>query len=449
MKQPPLWTFLYALIPCSIAFSQTPSLDQILVRLDRLEQENRSLRGEVSQLRNELAAIRGASPVPPPSVQSLDERLSIQERRTDEHAQTKVEAAQRFPIRLSGMVLANLFHNGPYVGGNDHPTRLFSTAGRQTGGITFRQSIVGFQYRGGRTVLGADVRASAFLDFFDGLAETNNFYPVRVRTASIELDWATRSFSIVQDKPLFSPRDPSSFSYQGVSPLTASGNLWRWQPQVRFEQRWGDPQATLARAQVALIQTSEASGAGANPVIANLSFAPRRPGIEGRFEIGHRREGSQFAVAPGFHASNSRVASFDVPSRLVSVDWLFSPVSKIEFTGLFWTGRNVHHFGALGQSFRIVNGRPEAVRSKGGWAQLAFPFTDRVTLNIFGGIHDDRNSDLTGTAIGANRTGAVNIQYRLAPNVIVSLEALQLRTTFLNTDQRKNNRYDLGVAYLF
>jgi hypothetical protein len=48
-----------------------------------------------------------------------------------------------------------------------------------------------------------------------------------------------------------------------------------------------------------------------------------------------------------------------------------------------------------------------------------------------------------------NRTGAANVQYRIAPNVIVSLEALQIRTTHLESGLFKNNRYDLAVAYLF
>ncbi len=423
-------------------------LDQIVERLNRLEAENRALRGEVSELRDQVRSLRGETVAPEASVQQLDERLAIQERRTDEQAQTKVEAVQRYPVKLSGMILANLFHNGPYAGGNDLPTRAAATAGRQIGGITFRQSIVGFQYMGGQTLLGGRVRGSVFLDFFDGLSEANNFYPVRVRTASVEIDWANRSLGFVQDKPLFSQRDPSSFSFQGVSPLTGSGNLWRWQPQVRFEQRWGSEDATLARAQVALIQTSEDSGF--NLPAARFSTARKQPGLEGRFAVSHTWEnGAKLELAPGFHVSNSRIDSFGVRSGLVSIEWLARPASMLELTGLFWRGQNVHHFGAFRQSFRLVNGRPEAVRSQGGWAQAAFPVTPRLTFNLFGGAHDDRDSDLTAGAIGLNRTGAANVQFRLAPNVIVSLEALQTRTSPLGQGTRRNNRYDLGVAYLF
>ncbi|MEZ5404135.1 MAG: hypothetical protein R2729_30930 [Bryobacteraceae bacterium] len=440
------WLFLlFSVIPATA--QQDASLAQILERLNRLESENRALRDEVADLRNQVKALKGETVDPQAaSVQELDERLSIQERRVDEHAQTKVEAVQRYPVKITGMLLANLYRNGPFAGGNDQPTRAVPAAGRRTGGITFRQTILGARYLGGKTVAGGQVKGSVFFDFFEGTTESTNFYPVRVRTASIELEWASRTLAFVQDKPLFSPRDPSSLAFQGVSPLTSAGNLWRWQPQLRFEQRWGSADSTLARAQVALIQTSEDSGFN---LPARFSFSRRQPGLEGRFELGRAWDGGAVQVAPGFHLSESRIDGFGVRSNLVSVDWLFRPASVVELTGLFWKGQNVHHFGSLRQSFRLENGRPEAVRSQGGWGQAAFPVTSWLTFNVFGGAHDDRDSDLAAGGVGLNRTGAANIQWRLAPNVIVSLEALQTRTEILGQGTRKNNRYDLGIAYLF
>src|ERR1022692_3172343 len=59
----------------------------------------------------------------PAAVQATpEERLDIQERRIDEQAQTKVEASQRFPIRLTGMALFNTFLDSAQSGGVDYPT---------------------------------------------------------------------------------------------------------------------------------------------------------------------------------------------------------------------------------------------------------------------------------------------------------------------------------------
>jgi uncharacterized protein (UPF0335 family) len=423
------------------------ALDQVIERLNRLEKENETLRQEVNDLKKEVSALRGTTVPVDTSVVNIDERLQVAERRVDEQAHTKVEAAQRFPVKLSGMVLANLYHNGPHSGGNDHPVSSARARGRQTGGITFRQSIVGFQYTGGNTVLGGRVKGSLFLDFYEGPLENTPLYPVRVRTGGVELEWKSRTLSFVQDKPLFSPRDPDSFSYSGVSPLTGAGNLWRWHPQVRFEQRFGGEGDTTARAQIAMYQTQEDIGFNFVPA---LGFERRRPSLQGRFELAHRfGEQGRIEIAPGFHASNSRVNGRGYGSNLVSVDWLVAPVSKVQFSGLFWKGENIHHFGSLRQSFRFENGVLTTVHSTGGWAQLAFPFTGRVSLNLFGGVHDDRNSDLLRANVAANRTGAANLMFRLAPNVILSIEALQNRTTYRDTGTQKNNRYDLSIAYLF
>ena len=59
---------------------------------------------------------------------------------------------------------------------------------------------------------------------------------MRLRTGSMEIDWATRSIMAGVEKPIFNPREPSSLAQVGVSPLTGAGNLWLWMPQVRFEQ---------------------------------------------------------------------------------------------------------------------------------------------------------------------------------------------------------------------
>jgi len=51
--------------------------------------------------------------------------------------------------------------------------------------------------------------------------------------------------------------------------------------------------------------------------------------------------------------------------------------------------------------------------------------------------------------IGKNQAYGVNLIYRLAPNVLVSLETTQVRTSYLGSGNRLNNHYDLALAYLF
>ena len=412
----------------------------VLERLDRLEEENRQLRGELSGLRSQIAAVQ------PPA--QAEERLEVAERQIREHAQTKVEASQRFPIRVTGMALFNVFLNSRFSGGSDNPALASRAVGSATGGASFRQSVIGLQFQGPQTLWGGKVRGTIFADFFAGTGDSLS-QQARIRTASMEIDWGTRSVLLGQEKPIFAPREPNSLAQVGISPLTGAGNLWRWQPQLRFEQRIPLGGATRLNAQVGFLQTSE--DIVSVPGEYSSTLARRRPAIEGRFLLSHfLDETRRIELAPGFHASTSHLLDASVPSNLFSLDWFANPWEKLEFSGAFFSGQNIGHFGAPRQGFTI---RPDyqviPVHSRGGWAQFTLLATRRLSFNFMGGRHDDRNSDLLAGQVGKNTAGAANVMYRLAPNVIMSLEASQARTDYLGTGLRINNHYDLALAYLF
>ena len=61
---------------------------------------------------------------------------------------------------------------------------------------------------------------------------------MRLRVATVELDWGSTNLLVGQDKPILSPREPNSLAQVGVSPLTGAGNPWLWQPQARLEHRF-------------------------------------------------------------------------------------------------------------------------------------------------------------------------------------------------------------------
>ncbi len=426
----------------------------VLDRLDKLERENVELREQVKTLAVRLGEPSATAPAPPPT---LEERVAIQEARTSEQAQVKVESSHRFPIRLTGMALFNTYLSGPNASG-DIFTTAAPTPSRNIGGGTFRQSIIGIEYFGPTTFGGGQIRGNLFMDFFGGFND-NGSNPLRIRTANMEIDWKTRTFAVGLEKAIFAPREPTSLAIVGVSPLTSAGNLWRWQPQVRFEQRIALSDATDLTAQVGLIQTAEDStvnGLG-TPVYDGRGgleggFERRRPGLEGRFEVAHRfSDTRRIEIAPGFHVSDSHVLDVTVPSRIFSGDWLIAPFSKLEFTGAFFKGENVQHLGALRQGVTVLpNGRPIPVHSVGGWGQLAFNPGGKLMFHLMAGVHDDRSSDLAGPQrIGQNRIGAANIMYRLAPNVVGSFEVMNVRTNYLGLGWRLQNRLDLALAYQF
>src|ERR1019366_3449077 len=146
-------------------------------------------------------------------------------------AQTKVEASQKFPIRLTGMALFNAFANSKQSGGIHYP-EVAAATGVGHSGATFRQTVLGLEFDGPETIWGGKVSGSAYMDFYAG----GTLLEMHLRTASIGIAWKDRRVVAGLEKPIFSPRDPSSLAQVWVSPLTGAGNLWLWLPQGRFEQ---------------------------------------------------------------------------------------------------------------------------------------------------------------------------------------------------------------------
>jgi len=427
------------------AQAQEPAqLGQILERLDRLEEQNRALVEEVHALRSELEAAR-ASAAPAPAV---EERVAVSENRISELAQTKVEAARRFPIRLTGMALFDSFWDSRAGAADGYPAVSAPDAGRSAG-ATLRQTILGLEYWGPETLWGGKVRGSVMMDFFGGSGRSLDQL-VRLRTASIGIDWKNRSFEAGILKPLISPRDPDSLAQVGIPPLAGAGNLWQWMPQTRFEQRFDLGPGTEVRAQLAAVQTDEAAAYGGYPAPAGgPAVEPKRPGIEGRVEFS-RGEERRIEIAPGFHSSVSHVAGTPVPSDVFSLDWYAKPGGPAEFKGAFFTGENASNLGTAGQGFAILaSGRTAPVHSTGGWAQLTLKATSRLSFHVLSGAEDDRRSDLVPGQIGRNLAYGANFFYRLAPNVLLSVESMQVRTNYAAAAWLLGNHYDLALGYLF
>jgi|HubBroStandDraft_1064217.scaffolds.fasta_scaffold03753_7 hypothetical protein len=432
-----------------VAQTASPDLQQILDRLDRLEQQNKSLAEEVRQLRQDLAEARG-QPQPPQSGPPLAEKVAVDESRVEELAQSKVEASQRFPIHVTGMALFNGFLNSKGSGGQEYP--VFAWPGNQaSGGGSFYQTTLGLDYSGPQ-VLGGNVHGNVYMDFAGG-SGTPQDLGFRLRTGEIEIDWADRSIMVGQESPIFAPRQPASLAQVEVAPLAAAGNLWAWNPQVRFEQKIRFTDQTGVHAQIGAVQTNEVTPYQQSTAIPEVA----RPGLEGRFEFYHRFLGRfqdggdarRIEIAPGFHTSVTHVAGYSVPSNLFSLDWFTNPLSKLEFTGAFFSGQNVAPVGGL-EGFTILpTGVAIPIHSKGGWSQLTLLATSRLSFHIFSGLEDGRSADLGEYAIGRNWLYGANFFYRLAPNVLLGVEASQARTTYIDSRLRLNNHYDLALAYLF
>jgi hypothetical protein len=252
-----------------------------------------------------------------------------------------------------------------------------------------------------------------------------------------------------QDKPIVSPRDPTSLAQVGLAPLAAAGNLWNWQPQARIEQRipFGDDSGV--RAQAGVYQTAEVYPAGGPASLAS-SLERARPAYQGRFLLYKGAERKRFEIAPGFSFSQSHVAGTSAASRLGTIDWLVRPTALFEFSGAFFFGRNAAGLGALRQPFAVLpTGAVLPVHVDGGWGQIALFPTSRLSFHVFGGEEYDHGRGMPLNSVARNLSYAGNLMYKLAPNVLAAFEISQARTTYISSGTERNNHYDLAIAYLF
>src|SRR5450631_4378903 len=202
------------------------------------------LRQELESERNGLAAnpANGADQVDV-RVGHLEDEQQMLSGKVDEQYQTKVESASKYRVRLSGVVLFNLFSNQGTVDNMDVPT-LAARAGPLDSsgsfGGTLRQSIFGFEVFGPE-LMGAKTSGAANFDVGGGFPYIDNGVNsglVRLRTATIRMDWKDTDVVAGQEQLFFQPNSPTSFASLIVPALSYAGNLWAWTPQIHVEHRF-------------------------------------------------------------------------------------------------------------------------------------------------------------------------------------------------------------------
>ena len=430
-----------ALLTSSVLLSQQPAPDKesrILERLDELEKQNKELLSEIQALREELHSM---STPPDEDQQNLQEKVSVDEQRINEQAQTKVEASQKFPISLTGMFL---FDGFVAKGTNTANTYEDYSLGGPGGGANLQQSIIGLDFRGPQ-ILG-DGRINGFLamDFFGG-DYTASF---RIRRGVVSFDWKNQSIIFGQDKSIVAPLQPTSFARVGVPPLSGAGNLWLWRPQVTFEERIPISKATRATVQASVFETDESYTA---PFLASSAVEAQRPALQARVELQHDwSDETKITVGVAGDGSTSHVLGQSIPSRVISADALIKARRWLEISGTIFRGKNFANLGGVPGGVTIDSDQVVIpIRGSAGWVQVAFPVTKRLTFDAYSGRQVNDPRDLNPYETLRTETTAGNVLYRIAPNVVLGFEAARNRLEYLNALTFWTNRYDATVAYLF
>ncbi|MDP3775581.1 MAG: hypothetical protein Q8Q85_15075 [Gemmatimonadales bacterium] len=369
-------------------------------------------------------------------VQRLEETVERLQRQLEEQAQAKVQSRLRNRLELSGLILVNGFHNGARVNNSDVPQ--FVENPQDTSGLpnshlggAIRQTRLGITMSGARA-LGGDLSADLQMDFFGGQQPSGGGRTrplLRVRTATLKVDWPHIGLLVGQESPLVAPHNPVSFAASGTPGFVTSGNLWLWIPQARltFEAgsrvRFGVQGAALAP-----MQPSAQPAFDTQPDSAEKSG---RPMAEGRVYVGWGSEDTESQIGFGIHRGwIATTGETLLTSEAYTADLRLALGPKVAILGeAFFNGLALSGLGGggVGQSQGAL-GVP--VRTQGGWVQLNLRPTFAWELGGGYGFDDPEDTDLPTTGRIKNVSYEGHLHWRPGGGLLMGLEFRRIETTY-------------------
>jgi hypothetical protein len=421
-----------------------------------------------------------SSPQPPESqapedrIAKLEEDQQVLEGKINDQYQTKVESGSKYRLRLSGIVLLNLFENRGTVDNQDFPaiaeTQLSNepTASAGAFGGSLRQSQITLQAFG-PDLAGARTSADVNLDFAGGFANGPNgawMGLIRLRTAAARLDWANTSIVAGQDRLFFAPLAPTSIATMAAPSLSYAGDLWGWTPQVRVEHRFEISETSSFLIQGGILD----SISGDNPSdpfhrYPSWGELSGQPAYATRISWSHRMFGQDFTVGTGgFYGRQDWGYNRDVDGWAGTADLTLPLGKKFEFTGAFYRGRAVAGLsGGIGESV-LLNGKfgnPattfRALDSMGGWAQLKYKVKSNFEINgafgsdnpFAGELRRYNATTIYPEAYTRNLSPLVNFIYQIRSDILFSTEYRYLKSTVLDSGSISASHINLSLGYVF
>jgi hypothetical protein len=412
--------------------------------------QNQSIQERVSQLED--------------NQQLIDSKLSDQD-------QTKVESGSKYRLRLSGIVLLNMFENRGVVDNADFPEIALEPNPLDSAGAfggTLRQSQIGLEVFG-PNVAGARTSAEIKFDFAGGFPTAPNgavLGLVRLRTGTIRMDWANTSIIAGQDFLFFSPLAPTSLASFALPALSYAGNLWAWTPQVRVEHR-----IHFSEDSNLLLQAGILDSLSGDLPYSQYERYPSwgeesgQPAYAARLAWSERVFGQDMTLGTGgYYGRQYWGFGRHVDGWATTTD-LTMPLGKyFGFTGQFYRGRALGGLGGgVGQDVLLAGPllSPAAIQgldSMGGWVQVKFKPVPKFEVN--GALGDDNpfaaelrrfpsSDSYYGVSLSKNLSPFVNFIYQVRSDVMFSVEYRHLKTYETGDDAYSATHINVALGYIF
>lgn len=407
-------------------------------------------------------------------ISRLEEGQQLVNSKLEEQSQTKVESGSKYRVRLSGIVLLNMFENRGAVDNTDFPSvaleskQPFSSA---SFGGSLRQSQIGIEAFG-PNIGGARTSLSINFDFAGGFPQDTvngeTMGIVRLRSGVIRFDWQSTSLVAGQDRLFFAPNAPTSIATLAVPALSYAGNLWSWTPQVRVEHKIPLSDNSSLLLQAGVLDNLSGDVQPEDTQAANPSWGEQsgQPAYAARVGWTHSLHEQQLTVgAGGYYGRQFWGYGRNVDGWASTIDVSIPLTKMFSLTSAYYRGHAVAGlWGAMGQdvvmsgSLFNPNSVIEGLDSTGGWMQLKFKPRENFQINAAYGDDNPFANELdkfpnthsyAGYLYTRNQSPFVNFIYQVRSDVEVSVEYRHLKTMYLDDDTESANHYNAAIGYKF
>jgi hypothetical protein len=402
----------------------------------------------------------------------LDEELRLLEGKINDQYQTKVESGSKYRVKLSGMILMNLFGNRGTVDNIDMPGiagpqgPLF---GKGSVGGTLRQSQIGIDVFGPNWA-GARVSGDLSFDFAGGFPDASNGVTLglmRLRTGVVRLDWQKTAVVAGQDAPFFSPLSPTSLATVAEPALSYSGNLWSWLPQVRIERK-----LVSSGRRSLLLQGGILDSLTGDPPQAQAERLPqageisRQPAYAMRLASswGEGENATTIGVG-GYYSRQDWAYGRMVDGWAGTADWQIAFRKRLSLSGEFYRGKSIGGLGASSYhsvlSTGVLNNSQALVQGLnviGGWSQLKYRATPTLQFNAAYGQDSpfagqlrqfSAFQNLLDPELGRSQAFMFNFIYKPKSNLLFSTEYRHIDSVRLNQDRFSAEHVNMSIGVLF
>ena len=476
------------------------SLDALTEQIGRLasavEEQRKQLRQsqvEITALRQQIAALQGQLAAGSPAGQEdpaaaaaaslteqvavLREQQEVQHSELATHEQTKVESESKYPVRLTGLILANAFNNSSGVDVIQSPDLAVSGPGST--GVTLRQTLLGLDARGPH-LAGAPTHADVRIDFFgSGVAGNTSGYGtagglLRLRTAHATIDWTHAQAFAELDRPIVSPDTPTSLTAVAQPALAWSGNLWNWVPQFGGEYRRALGPSSGVAVEATLVDvpdppaytTAAAASTASTTDAASYAEQSRWPGSELHIAYTHGNTAMSARLgAGGYFSPHEAKGYFHYDAWAATLDYQFPLGRRLEANGAFYRGLALGGLGGGAYKDNIFAISPDGqytfkrpLDAVGGWSQLKARANERLEFNADFGLDNAFARELRPYAVVGsspyanlvrNATFFSNAIYSPTAYTLFSFEYRRLSSTPVTGARAASNVYGLAAGYKF